>query len=48
VIGLYGISRTWLIAHRGEMNHDPILFVLRDRVSYVLAAVAAACFVWSL
>lgn len=48
VIGLYGISRMWLIAHRGEMNDDPILFVLRDRVSYVLAAVAAACFVWSL
>jgi 4-hydroxybenzoate polyprenyltransferase len=48
VVGLYGISRMWLIAHRGEMNSDPILFVLRDRVSYVLAAVAAACFVWSL
>jgi 4-hydroxybenzoate polyprenyltransferase len=39
---LYWISRAWLLAHRGEMHHDPVLFALRDRTSYWagLAAVA--------
>jgi 4-hydroxybenzoate polyprenyltransferase/phosphoglycolate phosphatase-like HAD superfamily hydrolase len=30
---LYWLSRAWLIAHRGEMHHDPIVFALRDRTS---------------
>ncbi len=34
-IWLYWISRTWLLAHRGTMNDDPVLFALTDRVSYV-------------
>lgn len=44
---LYWISRAVMIAHRGEMHDDPIVFALRDRVSHVcgvvvLAALAAA------
>ncbi len=35
---LYWISRTWLIAHRGEMHDDPILFALKDRASIAVAA----------
>jgi 4-hydroxybenzoate polyprenyltransferase/phosphoserine phosphatase len=35
---LYWISRLWLLAHRGQMNEDPIVFALKDRVSYVLGA----------
>ncbi len=38
---LYWISRLWLIAHRGEMHEDPIVFAIKDRASYVLAAVLA-------
>lgn len=34
---LYWISRTWLIADRGGMNDDPILFVFKDRSSLVVA-----------
>jgi 4-hydroxybenzoate polyprenyltransferase/phosphoserine phosphatase len=29
------LMRAWLIAHRGEMNEDPILFAIRDRKSLV-------------
>jgi 4-hydroxybenzoate polyprenyltransferase len=34
---LYWISRVWLIAHRGDMHDDPILFAIRDRTSLVVA-----------
>ena len=34
---LYWISRAWLIAHRGAMHDDPILFALGDRASLVVA-----------
>ena len=44
---LFWISRAWLIAHRGQMHDDPIVFALRDRVSWMvvllmLGAVALA------
>ena len=34
---LYWISRTWFFAHRGIMHDDPIVFALRDRVSWIVA-----------
>jgi 4-hydroxybenzoate polyprenyltransferase/phosphoserine phosphatase len=34
---LYWLSRTWIIAHRGLMHDDPIVFALRDKVSYLTA-----------
>lgn len=33
---LYWISRVWLLAHRGEVHDDPVVFALRDRVSHVV------------
>ncbi len=33
---VYWISRVWLIAHRGNMNEDPIVWAFRDRVSYLV------------
>ena len=33
---VYWISRVWLIAHRGNMNEDPIIWAFRDRVSYIV------------
>ena len=30
---LYWVSRAWLIAHRGAMHDDPVVFALVDRVS---------------
>lgn len=38
---LYWVSRVWLLAQRGQMNQDPIVFAIKDRVSYVLGAIAA-------
>jgi len=37
---LYWITRVWLLAHRGEMHDDPIVFAVKDRTSYVVAGAA--------
>lgn len=37
----YWISRVWLLAHRGQINEDPILFALKDKTSYVVASLVA-------
>jgi 4-hydroxybenzoate polyprenyltransferase/phosphoserine phosphatase len=42
---LYWISRAWLIAHRGQMHDDPVVFALKDRVSWVIAALFVGVFV---
>ena len=41
---LYWISRAWLIAHRGWMHDDPIVFALKDRTSWVVGAGFVAVF----
>jgi len=33
---VYWITRVWLVAHRGNMNEDPIVWAFRDRVSYIV------------
>lgn len=33
---LYWITRVWLLAHRGEMDEDPILFTVKDWPSYLV------------
>jgi 4-hydroxybenzoate polyprenyltransferase len=33
---LYWVGYLWLIAHRGKMHHDPLVFALRDGTSRVL------------
>jgi len=33
---LYWIGHIWLIAHRGDMPDDPVVFAIRDRVSRIL------------
>ncbi len=38
---LYWISRVWLLARRGEMHDDPVVFALKDRVSYAVGISAA-------
>ncbi|MCA9289928.1 MAG: UbiA family prenyltransferase [Phycisphaerales bacterium] len=37
---LYWICRLWFITRRGEMHDDPIVFALRDPVSYATAVLA--------
>lgn len=41
---LYWISRTWMIAHRGLMHDDPIVFAARDRVSLLTFALCGVVF----
>jgi len=38
---LYWISHVWLMAHRGKMNDDPLVFALRDRASRIVLLLAA-------
>ncbi len=42
-IVVYWVSRIWIVASRGAMNEDPIVFATRDRVTYLCAAIGAAC-----
>jgi 4-hydroxybenzoate polyprenyltransferase len=35
---LYWISRVWFISHRGQMHADPVVFALKDWISYVVGA----------
>ncbi|MDC0713069.1 UbiA family prenyltransferase [Stigmatella sp. ncwal1] len=37
---MYWVSRVWLLAHRGQVNEDPLVFALRDKVSYGVGLVA--------
>jgi len=39
---LYWVSRVWLIAHRGAMHDDPVVFALTDGVSRVVLLACAA------
>lgn len=34
---LYWQARVWLLTSRGRMNEDPVVFALKDRMSYLIA-----------
>jgi 4-hydroxybenzoate polyprenyltransferase len=38
---LYWISRIWMLAHRGELHQDPVMFAIRDRTSWVVGVLIA-------
>jgi hypothetical protein len=42
------IGRVWLLAQRGEMEDDPVSFVLRDKSLLCLGAVTALVFLLAL
>jgi 4-hydroxybenzoate polyprenyltransferase len=44
----YWISRVWLLAQRGAVDEDPIVFALKDKVSYALGGLAAVCWLAAL
>jgi len=35
-VTLFWVTRAWLLAHRGQMHEDPVMFAAGDRVSYFL------------
>lgn len=41
---LYWISRTWMIAHRGGMHEDPVVFAMKDRNSLLTGILFAIVF----
>lgn len=41
---LFWITRVWMLTHRGQMNDDPVVFAIRDRVSQVIGALFALVF----
>ena len=41
ILMLYWISRVWMKAQRGEMNDDPVVFALKDRMSLTVGLLAA-------
>ena len=43
---LYWISRVWLLAHRGNLSEDPVIFALTDKISRWLVCISALIF-WS-
>ena len=40
LLQIYFVSRFWLLAHRGKVQEDPVIFALRDPVNLVLAAIS--------
>lgn len=38
------ISRVWMLAHRGQMNEDPVIFAMEDRLSLLIGALLALVF----
>jgi 4-hydroxybenzoate polyprenyltransferase len=43
-IAIYWVSRLWLLAYRGQVNEDPVLFATQDRASLFLLLFAAVVF----
>lgn len=44
---LYWISRIWFKAHRGEVQEDPIVFAMRDKITYVVGMLIAAIIIFA-
>lgn len=42
---LVWIMRVWFLSHRGEMHDDPVVFAIKDRVSWGLGALLFVVFV---
>jgi hypothetical protein len=44
-IFLFWISRMWMIAHRGQMHDDPVLFSIKDHISLISGGIFAIIFI---
>ncbi len=45
---LLWLSRVWLLASRGELNEDPVVFALTDRMSLLMGVAVAAIAVFAI
>lgn len=39
---LYGLARVWILANRGEVHEDPVIFALRDHPSHIVLILLVA------
>ena len=44
---LYWLNRVWLLASRGELDEDPVVFAIRDKVSLAVGLCIAALAVFA-
>ena len=44
---VFWFSRIWILGFRGLVDSDPVFFAVRDRITYVVAALTVAVFVLS-
>jgi 4-hydroxybenzoate polyprenyltransferase len=45
---VYWLNRVWLLASRGELDDDPVIFAIRDRVSLAVGAGVVALAIFAL
>ncbi len=45
---LYWLLRIWLMAGRRQLHEDPVIFALRDRVTFLVAAAGAVVFYFAM
>lgn len=45
---MYWIGRIWLVASRGELHQDPVIFATRDRISYIVFGLGLLTFMAAL
>ena len=38
---LFALFRVWILAHRGEMDYDPVMELVKDPLNYILGTVGA-------
>jgi hypothetical protein len=39
---LYWLQRVWLVAARGELDEDPVVFAMKDPLSLLIGAAVVA------
>jgi hypothetical protein len=39
---IFWLNRVWLLASRGEMDDDPVVFAMRDHISLGIGAAVVA------
>jgi len=44
---LYWVARVWRCAHRRQLRQDPVLFALRDGVSWMVGALVLVLVLWA-
>ena len=47
VAALFWISRIWFLTKRGAMHEDPVVFALKDKTTWFIAALALACILFA-